>query len=323
MSIIKSPYEISIWRDVLKDGVPKEQKVCVIGSDKMTSQSRAFSPNFVRNANGEKKLSFKMYKQYIDTISGEEVYNPFVDNLINETKVKLYYEDKWYDFIVKDISENSATHLCTYQLEDALVRELSKNGFGITLDAKLNNNLGDAKKLANDVLAETDWTADSEVFVEKVDEALVYVKLPAGTAAVHLLDQVKNENGIYSTGVTEQPFTFNKETTVLAFYSSCKNKPYRFQFIYSDKGYNRAADGSYEISRKDTRTIDEKDCQYYIDIGDKYVEPNESAGTTALELYLPEGWVIGDVGKRLDGDELLESDSILSSWYRGDRYGYA
>jgi hypothetical protein len=116
----------------------------------------------------------------------------------------LYYEDKWYDFIVKDINENSATHLCTYQLEDALVRELSKNGFGITLDAKLNNNLGDAKKLANDVLAETDWTADSEVFVEKVDEALVYVKLPAGTVAVQLLDQTKDKNGIYSTGVTEK-----------------------------------------------------------------------------------------------------------------------
>lgn len=325
MSIIKSPYEISIWRDVLKDGVPKEQKVCVIGSDKMTSQSRAFSPNFVRNANGEKKLSFKMYKQYIDTISGKEVHNPFVDNLINETKVKLYYEDKWYDFIVKDINENSATHLCTYQLEDALVRELSKNGFGITLDAKLNNNLGDAKKLANDVLAETDWTADSEVFVEKVDEALVYVKLPANTAAVHLLDQVKDENGGYSTGVTEESINFESDTTVLAFYSSCKNKPYRFQFIYSDKGYDRAADGSYKISRKDTRTIDEKNCQYYIDIGDNYVEPNETTGTAALELYLPEGWVIGDVGKRWDknGSTVLESDSALSSWYRGDRYGYA
>jgi hypothetical protein len=111
----------------------------------------------------------------------------------------------------------------------------------------------------------------------------------------------------------------------LAFYSSCKNKPYRFQFIYSDKGYNRAADGSYVISRKDTRTIDEKKCQYYIDIGDSYVEPNETTGTAALELYLPEGWVIGDVGKRWDknGSTVLESDSTLSSWYRGDRYGYA
>lgn len=324
MSIIKSPYEISIWRDVLtSDGVPKEQKVCVIGSDKMTSQSRAFSPNFVRNANGEKKLSFKMYRQYIDIISGEEVHNPFIDNLVNETKVKLYYEDKWYDFIVKDINENSATHLCIYQLEDALVRELSRNGFGITLDAKLNNNLGDAKKLANGILAETGWTADSEVFVEKVDEALVYIKIPAGTEVVHLLDQVKDENGIYSTGVTEEPYTFNEETTVLAFYSSCKNKPYRFQFIYSDKGYNRAMDGSYAISRKDTRTINEKDCQYYIDIGDKYVESNEDADAAALELYLPEGWKIGDVGKKWDNGMLLDGDSTLSSWYRGDRYGYA
>ena len=127
MSIIQSPYEISLWRDTIIDGAPREQKVCVIGSDKMQSQSRAFSPNFVRSTNGQKKLTFKMYKQYIDTKTGKKVTNPFVENLVSETKVKLNYENKWYDFIIKNVSENSSTHLCTYTLEDALVKELSKN----------------------------------------------------------------------------------------------------------------------------------------------------------------------------------------------------
>jgi hypothetical protein len=62
-----------------------------------------------------------MYKHYIDNITGEKIDNPFTDLLKNETKVKLYYEDKWYDFIVKNISENSTNYLYTYQLEDALV----------------------------------------------------------------------------------------------------------------------------------------------------------------------------------------------------------
>jgi hypothetical protein len=46
-----------------------------------------------------------------------------------------------------------------------LVQELSKNGFGVTLDAELMNNIGDAKELGEQVLNETDWNVESEVFV--------------------------------------------------------------------------------------------------------------------------------------------------------------
>ena len=65
MSNLVSNYEISVWKDVLTADGFEEQRVCVIGSDKMISQSRAIEPNFIRNVNGEKKFSFKMYKQYI------------------------------------------------------------------------------------------------------------------------------------------------------------------------------------------------------------------------------------------------------------------
>jgi hypothetical protein len=169
-----------------------------------------------------------MYKQYIDNITGEKTHNLFTDLLQNETKIKLYYENKWYDFVIKNISENSASYLCTYQLEDALVQELSKNGFGITLDADLMNNLGTAKELAEYTLSETDWNVESEVFVQTVEEALVYVSVPAGTKAKHIKDQVKDEDGKYSVGVTDEDFTFTSKSTILAFYSSCINKPHRF-----------------------------------------------------------------------------------------------
>jgi hypothetical protein len=97
----------------------------------MLAQCRALEPNLSRNVNGVKKFSFKMYKKYIDTMTGEETTNPFTKYLISERKVKLKYDTyiddngeeqpRWYDFIVKDVSENSTNHLCTYQLEDALV----------------------------------------------------------------------------------------------------------------------------------------------------------------------------------------------------------
>jgi hypothetical protein len=87
----------------------------------MIYQGRALEPTLIRNVNGVKKLSFKMYKHFIDNATGEKVTNKFSDWLISERKVKLFYEEKWFDFIIKDINENSSNYLYTYSLEDALV----------------------------------------------------------------------------------------------------------------------------------------------------------------------------------------------------------
>jgi hypothetical protein len=116
-----------------------------------------------------------MYKYYTDTMTGEKVKNPFIDWLISERKIKLKYGkhinseglevDTWYDFIIKDISENSSNYLYTYQLEDANVQELSKNGFGVTLDAALMNNIGTAAELGAYVMEQTDWSVDGDVTV--------------------------------------------------------------------------------------------------------------------------------------------------------------
>jgi hypothetical protein len=55
-----------------------------------------------------------MYKKYIDQVTGQKVTNPFVDWLVNERKVKLFYDNEWYDFIVKNISETSTDYLYVY-----------------------------------------------------------------------------------------------------------------------------------------------------------------------------------------------------------------
>lgn len=327
MSILKKPYEIAVYDDVLVDGVFQEKRLGIIGSDKMQSQNRAMQPNLVRNVNGQNTFSFQMYKIYVDITTGEKVTNPFIDWLINERKVKLHYEDKWYDFIIKDVNENTSSYLYTYQLEDANVQELSKNGFGITLDAELMNNIGDSVSLGRQVMAETDWQVDGDVIVEQVDEALVYVTIPENTTVKHLIDQVQDANGNYSVGLTEENFKFNHDTTMLAFYSSCTNKPHRFQFIYCPD-FSKDRDGSFVVNRKDDRTIDEKNCQYYIEFNKPdvaYKTDNERDPLEkSLGVFLPKGWELASPAVTLGKEGKPEyNDSYISTWYRGKRYGFA
>jgi hypothetical protein len=186
----------------------------------MESQCRVVEPELTQNTNGTKKLTFKLYKRFKDNITGETVENPFYDWLVNERKVKLNYDGVWYDFIVKNISENSSTYLYTYQLEDALTQELAKNGFNVELNDTLMNNSGTAQDLASNVLKETDWEVESDTFIERIEESLVWLTV---TAEGGLPAQKITDANMISTGVT-----LKKGSNILAFYSSCANKPYRF-----------------------------------------------------------------------------------------------
>jgi hypothetical protein len=69
----------------------------------MDSLSRALSPKFKKGINGSKELTFKMYRQYTDPVTGDTVDNLYVQMLANESKIKLKYRGKWYDLIIKNI----------------------------------------------------------------------------------------------------------------------------------------------------------------------------------------------------------------------------
>lgn len=332
MSILKKSYEISVWEDVWDSEKGKfvEQRIATISSNSEKElQSRVFSPNLTRNANGTKKLTFKLYKQYRDNVTGELVHNSYYDLLINERKVKLRYDGKWYDFAVKNIQENSSTHLCTYQLEDAIVQELSKNGFNVTLDDDLMNNSGTANELAAKVLEGTDWTIspNSEAFVEGIEEAIVYLTTNRNIEAYHILDQKaddlskgvqveKDDSGEYKKTIIPSG------SLVLGFYSSCSNQPYRFQFIYisglkKDYGNNSYVLNTTAISKDDNRFITNKDCQYFID-NPKYAKYTKNG----YDFYLPED----EQGNWFNTTTVIETEGFssvtLSSEYRARRYGY-
>jgi hypothetical protein len=176
MSYLTKDYEISVWEDEWSGTTGfTEKKLAVIGSNTMTSQARVFSPQLTKNTNGTKTLTFKLYKKFIDNVTGEKVHNPFYDYLIAERKVKLKYKGEWHDFLVKNITENSADYLYTYQMEDAFVHELSRNGFDVVFDENTNNNIGTARELGNAALRGTNWTVESDLIVQTSEESLVYV----------------------------------------------------------------------------------------------------------------------------------------------------
>ena len=84
-------WELSVWEDYLDGGKFEERRVMVIGGSDMQYHGGAFSPNLKRNVNGSKDLTFKMYYHFVDTITGEEVDNPFVAKL--NKKIRLVKKD--------------------------------------------------------------------------------------------------------------------------------------------------------------------------------------------------------------------------------------
>lgn len=316
MSNLIKPYEISVWEDVWDNEKEKfvEKKVCTIGTNQSLSQSRALEPVLTRNVNGTKRLSFKMYKKYIDTETGEETKNPFIDFLVSERKVKLYYENRWYDFVIKNISETSTDYLYNFDLEDALVQELSKNGFGVTLDAQLNNNMGTANELISYVLKDTDWTVgDCDKLVQEVKEHLVYVSLVEGNRTIENAYQLKNSSETYDQdGVLEigpQTIVLQSGDKLMAFYSSCTGKPHRFQFLVIREGE--------AIVTNEDNIILNKDSQYYIECEPQdYIDESVDNTSKSYGFVLPVGWCTQEQGN-------LGEDSTVSSKYRGNRFGYA
>lgn len=262
----KNKYEISLWEDRL---VPKseiggniipehyeEEKICIIGSDTMTSQARALEPKLVRNINGTNKLTFKIYYTYIDNETGEKIQNPFISLLTNEKKVKCKWGDEWYDFIIKNIQEDSNGKTITYSCEDLYVNELSKTGFNLIFDQELNNNQGTAQELAKKVLEGTDWTVD----IDNSDHILQTIEEPLYRAIVNqkfeAQDKEKNKIIVLKDSIIYIFYSVLQETASSRF----------FQFIYNENN-------SYE-AESNSQVLKENNC-YSVDIANWEIWSNE------------------------------------------------
>lgn len=179
MAIIKKPYEISVWDEKLGDnGQKTEIKRAIIGAHDMSYIGRATSPKLTKNLNGTHTLTFQMPSKFFDSAIGEYVHNEFCDNVFNERKIKLQYDGDWYEFYVKNITENKQFKSIMYQYtcEDAFIDELSRNGYGITFDTELYNNVEEIGTFTEIILDDSIWEYDASKnwgdFTEYAEEKL-------------------------------------------------------------------------------------------------------------------------------------------------------
>ena len=224
----KDKYEISIWEDYpvaeKKEGsitIPahyEERKIAIIGSNTLSSPCRAYNPKLEQNINGTNTFSFEMFQTYRENFvrdgKDEILTNPFLALLSNERKIKVLWKNKWYDFVIKNISEDTSSRKNTYTCQDLYINELSKNGFNLTFDSELGNNEGTAQELVEKVLEGTDWTLDkkgSQGIQQKKEEPVFEFLLPEKISA-------KNQSKP-KTNSTE----IEKDKTILFFYNQIQS----------------------------------------------------------------------------------------------------
>ena len=160
----------------------------------MTSQYRVLEPKLKRNVNGSNELTFKMHRRYKDSATGEQITNPFIDLIANETKLKLKHDGKWYDFLVKNIQQDSNNATYTYSATDLHITELSKNGYGLVLDTSLMNNMGTVNELAEKILKDTGWSLAGELHLdEMIEEQLVEMVTSSGLQVHVPYSSLKNK----------------------------------------------------------------------------------------------------------------------------------
>ena len=325
MDLLKKPYEISLWEDVLtfvvqngdyideyeeslEDAVGqviaqyyKERLICIIGSDTMDTPIRATQPKLVSKVNGENILTFNMYSHYYDTTDEEYYTNPFIKLLVNERKVKIRYgelgakDTKWYDLVIKNIQENSETKTYTYTAKDQFVNELSKSGFNLEFNQELENNMGNIETLAERILDESDWQLrpSGEILKQTIEEPLYKIQLADSITLKDMEGKVED-------------ITLYKNDFVYAFYSNITNEESYVQLLYA------------EIYETNDDCIITNSPNYYLEgVGYTGGKPNFAASMSIATKYR---------GERLVRKVKTKYDSTIDKYvnvYNNDAvYGY-
>lgn len=125
----------------------------------MSYQGKVIHPNLKRELKGTNTFTFQMVDSFFDSLVGDYVRNEFIDELFAEQKIKLLYDGNWYEFFIKKVNERKVLNSIVkdFTCTDAFIDELSRNGYGITFDEELNNNVEQAGVFTEEVLDESVW----------------------------------------------------------------------------------------------------------------------------------------------------------------------
>ena len=107
----------------------------------------------------EELARLSMPDKYFDSLTGEYIHNELIDVLSPESKIKFHYKDRWYEFFIKKTDEKKVfkSYMKTFTCTDAFIDELSRNGYGITFDTELYNNVEELGTFTEEVLEDSIW----------------------------------------------------------------------------------------------------------------------------------------------------------------------
>ena len=162
---------ISASLTYVDEGIIDEEKVMIIGSSESAFEGRSTSNIFTENINGTHTLTFSLPAFYFSYDSKDFVRNTIVDNIFGESKIKLKFKDKWYEFIVKNIQERREKKQVYYDYtcQDSYIDELSSQGYTLIFDE--NNGIGDINELSEKVFLDSGWEyVPTTEFVETKQE---------------------------------------------------------------------------------------------------------------------------------------------------------
>lgn len=160
MAIQKRPYELSVWVEKLNGSNSKiEEKGVIIGAHDMSYPGKATNIVLKREIKGTNTLTFQLPDRYFDSLKGDFVRNEFADLVAPETKLKLFYKDRWFEFFVKKVDDKKQfkSYMKSFTCTDAFIDELSRNGYGITYDTELNNNVEEIGIFTEETLEDSIW----------------------------------------------------------------------------------------------------------------------------------------------------------------------
>ena len=251
----------------------KERKVAVIGKGNVVNQMYAFDINFKQNVNGTSTLTFSMFSKYLSDDTKRLESNPFVQLIKNEAILKLYFQQEWYDLLVRNVQEDKINHTIKVTATDVYAEELLKNGYNIEFSADTMNSVGNIYDLADKVVENTEWKVarfstnniHSDIIRQYNKEFVYKVKVNSTST---FLEQISNiyyyaENRLSPLSLSQSDAI--RTQYIFVPYSQLYSSPYRFQFLLSNDESERFS-GTYTLDEEGYIT-NTKQC--YIDLSDE------------------------------------------------------
>ena len=305
-NIIKKPYEISLWDEILVFRVEcfdenenslgviekertlanfepiegtastevvqyyKERKIAIIGSDTMSTPIRAVNSKLVSNVNGANTLTFSMYSRYWDEEAEEFFDNPFLKLLVNERKIKLRY---------------GALGASDCKWYDLIVKNVQENSetkvFSYTAKDQFVNELSKSgfdlvldPELENNMgnittLAEVVLDGSDWKLGEGSSNLVQYKEEPL--YEISLKEEIEVKNMLNQ----EEAITIPAGKTVYGFYGLINEKESHFQLLY--------VDGKYEVD--DDHIITNSKVWFLENVAYKDEYPTFASSMTISDTY--------------------------------------